>query len=102
MAGTSLCKRMLLAIMLVALLMAHDEHPEFITYRSGTPLWQCKSCKRVGWIAEDVWPVCYGTEEDPHLPAETRRVRLIEGRRPSKDRPVFKPPEAGLIRGRAH
>jgi len=101
MAGTSLRKRTLLAIMLVALLQAHDEHPEYITYRSGTSLWQCSSCKRVGWFPKDVRPVCYGTEEDPHLPAKTRRVLLIEPLQPSKDRPVFKP-EANLNRGRAH
>jgi hypothetical protein len=101
MAGTSLRKRTLLTIMLVALLQAHDDHPVYITYRSGTPLWQCSNCKRVGWFRKDVRPVCYGTAEDPHLAAKTRRVLLIERLQPSKDQPVFKP-EASLNRGRAH
>ena len=84
MAGTSLRGRTRLAVVLVALLEIYGKNPDkWVTYRSGSNLWQCPTCLRVERFLEEGWPKCAGTKEDRHDAARARHVRkgerLVDG-----------------------
>ena len=79
MAGTSPRRWTRLAVVLVALLEIHGENPDkWVTYRSGSNLWQCPICKRVERFLEAGWPKCAGTQENPHTAKKARHVRKSE------------------------
>jgi hypothetical protein len=79
MAGTPLRRWTRLAVVLVALLESYGKNPDkWVTYRSGSNLWQCLTCKRVERFLEEGWPKCAGTQENPHTVERARRGRKSE------------------------
>jgi hypothetical protein len=79
MAGTSPRRWTRLAVVLVALLEIYGKNPDkWVTYRSGSNLWQCLICERVERFLERGWPKCAGTQENPHNPERARQVRKSE------------------------
>lgn len=80
MAGTSPRRWTRLAVVLVALLEIYGKNPDqWVTYRSGSNLWQCRICERVERFLEAGYPKCAGTKEKPHTENRARPVRKGEG-----------------------
>jgi hypothetical protein len=90
MASTSARRWTWLAVMLVVLLAAYGDNPDFITFRSGSSLWQCRVCKRVERFLKRHRPVCSGSPERPHAPEKARPVRISERLVESDGPPQFK------------
>lgn len=79
MAGTSPSRWIRLAVLFVALVEIYGKNPDkWVTYRSGSTLWQCPTCKRVEKFLDKGWPKCAGTQQNPHTATRARRVRKGE------------------------
>lgn len=88
MAGIFRRRWMLLPFTLAALLENSfgETGFDFITYRSGSNLWQCPTCQRVERFYQLHRPKCSGTSESEHPPKKARKVEEREDLHETNDR----------------